>query len=330
MIAILVMGSMLVALEMAGWQLHQKAKQVPTASIQVGLIQGNIGNFEKVYAERGLGFQREIIDRYFNLTRSHSKPVDLWIWPETAIPAALDLAFRDRFFSAYFFSILSELEAPLITGAYSRSVGTHSNQDYNALFYLNSDGSELGHYRKTQLLVFGEYVPLGETFSFLKKINPGGEGFSRGEGPRVFSPARENLPKIGPQICYESLDPFFSNELTRKGAQLIVNLTNDSWFGPTFEPWQHLYMTLARALEVRLPLVRSTNTGITTAIQATGEIEIFSPLFQEWVGSFEIKIPTEPKLTFYARWGKWLNVIQVLVLLILLGVRKISFPGRLI
>jgi apolipoprotein N-acyltransferase len=322
-IAVLLSLLSLLGLELLGRRLYERALRTESFPVRIGFTQGNIGNFEKVYAERGLGFQKEIIDRYFNLSRSFASQVDLWIWPETAIPTALDQAFRDRFFTTYFISRLPELGVPLITGAYGRSVEENSSKDYNALFFLNPDGSEIGHYRKTQLLVFGEYVPLGETFTFLKKLNPGGEGFARGKGPTVFqSPDSKKLPRIGPQICYESLDPFFSTELARKGAQMIVNLTNDSWFGPGFEPLQHMYMTLARAIEVRLPLVRSTNTGITTAIQFSGKIENFSPLFKEWVGQVEALIPTDPKLTVYARFGHWIPLIQLFILFLIMGFRR--------
>jgi apolipoprotein N-acyltransferase len=73
------------------------------------------------------------------------------------------------------------------------------------------------------------------------------------------------------------------------GADFLINLTNDSWFGPSFEPEQHLYMTLARAIEVRRPLLRSTNTGISTVIEATGQVHVQSPKFKEWFHTYDVK-----------------------------------------
>ena len=111
--------------------------------------------------------------------------------------------------------------------------------------------------------------------------------------------AGNQLIKYGPQICYEGLYPWFTVELAKKGAQIIGNVTNDSWFGEKFEPYQHLYMTLARAIEVRRPLIRATNTGITTGISAAGELFQRSPQNQEWEGSFEIPYMKNPPHTFF-------------------------------
>lgn len=107
--------------------------------------------------------------------------------------------------------------------------------------------------------------------------------------------------KLGPQICYEGLYPWFSRGLSKAGAEIFVNVTNDSWFGTYFEPRQHLYMTLARAIEFRRPLLRSTNTGITTAILANGEILEMSPMGKEWFGQFNVPYRRAPPHTFYER-----------------------------
>jgi apolipoprotein N-acyltransferase len=120
--------------------------------------------------------------------------------------------------------------------------------------------------------------------------------------------------QVGSQICYESLYPDFSAELTKKGAQVLVNLTNDSWFGPSFEPQQHLEMTLARAIETRRPLIRSTNTGISTVMDAAGRRYEASPLFKQWVGFYEIPYDSKPALTIYTQFGSWLPGLVVLLL----------------
>jgi apolipoprotein N-acyltransferase len=121
---------------------------------------------------------------------------------------------------------------------------------------------------------------------------------------------------VGAQICYESLNPYFSNKLNQLGADFIVNVTNDSWFGPHSEPYQHLYMTLARAIETRLPLIRSTNTGISTAIDNLGTIYQLSPIGQEWHDRFEIKNYSIDKQTFYSRYGLMLPFLVALLLIL--------------
>ncbi len=116
---------------------------------------------------------------------------------------------------------------------------------------------------------------------------------------------------VGPQICYEGLYPDFSRGLAKAGADVIINLTNDSWF--TLQPWvwrpfepeQHGFMTLARAIEVRRPLIRSTNTGVSMGILPDGELLARSPTREEWYGQFTVPIPANPPLTLFARWGQW-------------------------
>jgi apolipoprotein N-acyltransferase len=171
-------------------------------------------------------------------------------------------------------------------------------------------------YNKSQLLAFGEYLPFGETFPFLYKLVPFVGTFERGPGP-----VTQNVPlvsgklvKLGPQICYESLDPEFSRELAQGGSEIIFNVTNDSWFGDWAEPYQHLYMTLARGIENRRPLVRGTNTGISSVILANGTVMEQSKMNERWMQNFSVGYQQNPELTFYTRWGHWDWTILVLAL----------------
>ena len=162
------------------------------------------------------------------------------------------------------------------------------------------------------MLAFGEYIPLAQYFPILKKWLPQVGDFQWGDGPIVRS---LNGLKVGTQICYESLFPEFSIDLANQGAQIIINVTNDSWYGPWQEPYQHLYLTLARAIEVRRPLIRSTNTGISTAILANGDILATSPLNREWSQTFEIPYASDPKTTLYQAFP-WLLPLVVFMLLL--------------
>jgi apolipoprotein N-acyltransferase len=110
--------------------------------------------------------------------------------------------------------------------------------------------------------------------------------------------------------------------LFEKQAQVIINVTNDSWFGYSFEPFQHLYMTLARAIEFRLPLIRSTNTGVSAAVSARGDISKFSPRHQEWVGSFTVNYKSTPEPTLYSYYaGHWAKILVLLLLAFIFGGR---------
>ena len=128
--------------------------------------------------------------------------------------------------------------------------------------------------------------------------------------------------KIGPQVCYESLFPDFSKGLSDIGAQFIVNATNDSWYGTWQEPYQHLYMTLARAVEFRRPVVRVTNTGISTVALASGKVLHRSPLNQEWSGLYTVPYSKDPASTFYQRnfWMMPCLLMAIFVVLFIAGV----------
>lgn len=321
-------------------------------TLNVLQVQANIGNLEKIQAEKGAGFQREISDRYFRLTRealANHANIDLIIWPESAYPDFLGNHNQNRFYASQFRRFVEEVKLPIITGSYANDPPDFPvRNDYNGMFLYQPDGTALSpEYHKTYLLAFGEYVPLGEMFPILKKLNPGGPGFGRGSGATIFdyqgvdvalpteagtTPADHVATKfrIGPQICYEGLYPEFSEAQVKKGAQILVNLTNDSWFGQGFEPRQHMMMTLARGVESRRPLLRSTNTGITTAMLADGTMLQRSPLFEEWSGVFQIPYRENPALTFYTRYGSWLPFVVgalaafSLLLTLLLAPKKIK------
>jgi apolipoprotein N-acyltransferase len=96
---------------------------------------------------------------------------------------------------------------------------------------------------------------------------------------------------------------WFTRGLADKGAQILVNITNDSWYGTWEQPYQHLYMTLARAVEVRRPLVRATNTGISAVALASGEILPLSPVHQAWQHAYEVPYRIDPERTVFTRWG---------------------------
>jgi apolipoprotein N-acyltransferase len=290
----------------------------PASTIKFGIVQANIGNLERFLAEKGQGYQNQIIQKYFQLTHaliSEHHDLEFVVWPEAAIPDFLDEIHKDRKYTKLFHSELAQLKVPLVTGAYSSDPKDRiPRRDFNALFVFDQNGQWTSPpYRKTELLAFGEYLPFAEQFPELKKYNPAGSGFSRGSGPQLLF---LNQYQIGAQICYESLNPFFSSKLKQLGADFIINVTNDSWFGPISEPYQHLYMTLARAIETRLPLIRATNTGISTAIDNAGTIYHMSPIGEEWIKKFEIKKYSVEKNTFYSRFGILLPFVLILLLIL--------------
>jgi apolipoprotein N-acyltransferase len=187
----------------------------------------------------------------------------------------------------------------LITGAYSIDPATQYIT--NSLFVLDQQGEIVPpHYSKSILLAFGEYIPGEKMFPQIRNWLPAIGQFAAGNGPTTLLKLGDY--KIGPQICYESIFPDFTRRLSNLGAQFIVNATNDSWYGTWQEPYQHMYMTLARAVEFRRPLLRATNTGISTVVLASGEILERSPMHQEWASAYRVPYLKNPPTTFYQRW----------------------------
>lgn len=318
------------ALVGAGYWQGQKWNQF-TNQVNATVIQANIGNLEKVYAEKGRGYQEAITQKFLTMSQEallRFPQTDIFVWPETAFPDYLDQHLLDKKHAQILSAGLKSMGKPLITGAYSKDAKTDAKLDrstYNALFLVDFQANNLDQpYRKTELLAFGEYLPLSERFPILLKLLPFISNFGRGQGPETMDwNFKGQTLRWGGQICYEGLYPAFTRGLSEKGADLLVNVTNDSWFGTTFEPHQHLYMTLARAIEVRRPLLRSTNTGISTAILANGDVQQKSPIHKEWSGQFVIRFLANAPTTFYVRWGHWDWVVMLIGLLVLLltGVR---------
>ncbi len=289
------------------------------------VVQANISNEEKLQSEKGASFQSYVINTYFKTTedylRSHKsvKP-DLIIWPETALPVALDHYYSYSSAQKAIRQKAYEWNTAIVTGAYSqdRFKKDHLNQPAirNSIFFIHPNELDFAPpYYKTDLLVFGEYMPLGQQFPFLYSILPFVGNYERGPGP---SPKILNLPKnrqtiLGPQLCYESLNPGFSRGLSLNQAEVFFNLTNDSWFGWWAEPYQHLLMTLARGIENERPLIRSTNTGITSVMLADGTELERSKSDTVWAHNYRIQYQKNPSPSFYTKWGYLDIVIWILL-----------------
>jgi apolipoprotein N-acyltransferase len=284
-----------------------KSRLVETdKSARVLVAQANIGNLEKQYAEKGLGFREHIVREYLDLTEGGIKqnpeaPIDFAIWPETAFPDRLSPHEIPSGLSLRLKRFVNDQNVPLITGGYGTELKT--GRVSNSLFVLDTNGNvQTPVYSKTVLLAFGEYIPGGQWFPQIYDLLPQVAHFARGDGAIT-----QTLGSIvlGPQICYEGLFDWFSRDSARLGSQILVNVTNDSWYGTWQQPYQHLYMTLSRAIETRLPLIRSTNTGISTVVLASGEILNPSPLHEKWSYVYEIPYHSQPSLTFFSKWGYW-------------------------
>lgn len=314
------------ALWLAGKQKHQEFSQA-NSQVNVTLVQANISNEEKLQSEKGYDYVPYVFESYFSTTEQEltrvNNQTDLIIWPETALPIALDKTYHHRENQQTVLNRVKTWNKNLVTGAYSQDTYKRDHMGNliirNSVFFLNAEGEVAAPYFKTDLLVFGEYMPLGKEVPFLYQLFPFVGVYERGPGPvRKAMPMASGDLMLGPQICYESLNPGFSRGLAHIGAEIFFNVTNDSWFGDWAEPYQHMIMTLARGLENRRPLIRATNTGISTVILANGDILEQSPVYQKWAHTFVVPYRKNPPLTFYSKYGYWDWTLWVLILLVIL------------
>lgn len=300
-----IVALILVILEISGAFLRNQVPQ-PDKNVRVLLVQPNIGNFDKFYAERGAEYKVPVVEKIFGLTRAawekQAQKPDLIVWPETAFPDELDQHNLESVYPKRLREFLGEIKSGLVTGGYSEDAEDR-RKSYNGMFLMGRDGNLAGSYRKHLLLAFGEYFPGSEYFPILKKIVPEVGNFGRGIGPGLLT--FEGL-KLSPLICYEILYPSYLQKTLELGGQVLVNLTNDSWFGTNFEPYQHQTMSIARGVEFRRPLIRSTNTGVTSISNALGEILVSGPQNIEWSEIVDLKYLTNPPDTFYYKFGHYL------------------------
>jgi len=285
-------------------------------TISVAAVQGNIDVDLKWDPKRA----KENLEVYRNLTRSTA--TELVIWPETSVeqwvPESLTQLPE---------TVMPELNpqvSHLIFGAKSfegRPGGTDFKA-FNTAFLVDRAGRIVDRYHKQVLLAFGEYIPFSQILSKLPGM-PFSGGFTPGEGPRTLD--LPNGIRIGALICYEDLMPQLSRDFVGgANANVLVNLTNDAWYGRTVAPWQHARLAQWRAIETRRSLLRATNTGVTTLINAKGEIEGYLPIFTPAV--FAARVQILQGETLYVRYGDWFPWLATL--LAVGSVVRVSRNGR--
>ncbi|MDZ7751532.1 MAG: apolipoprotein N-acyltransferase [Gammaproteobacteria bacterium] len=293
------------AIALAGWLAHGVPWTTPTGdTLRVALVQGNVPQDQKWLPER----RRPTMDHYLNATRAHGD-ADLIIWPETAIPA---LYHEVRPFLAGLEEQAKERGQALILGIPYLDAG--SGLLHNSVVTL-APGERL--YHKRHLVPFGEFVPWRDVLEPpMRALNLPLPTFR--PGPQDQAPARVAGHAVAVSVCYEGA----FGELARRDlprAELLVNLTNDAWFGRSIGPPQHFQMARMRALESGRPLLRATNTGITAIIGPRGEIRARIPQFQTAV--LRGQVQPMAGATPYVRWGQWPVVALALIVLVMAGWR---------
>ncbi|MBA4393543.1 MAG: apolipoprotein N-acyltransferase, partial [Desulfobacca sp.] len=207
------------------------------------------------------------------------------------------------------FQLTRETGSHLLFGSPAAEVRDGKTHYFNRAYLLSPEG-QVSFYDKIHLVPFGEYVPLRKLLPFVGKMVEAIGDFSPGSGNQGLTHPKG---KLGVLICFETIFPELSRSYKKEGAQFLVNMTNDAWFGKTSAPYQHLSILTFRAIENRVWVARAANTGFSAFIDSTGQIIKSFPLFQS--GGIYANIPLRSEKTFYSRHGDLLVVFCCLVFL---------------
>ncbi|MDI6793938.1 MAG: apolipoprotein N-acyltransferase, partial [bacterium] len=273
----------------------------PPAKIRIALIQGNFDPDTK-----WSGIRDESVRTLFSLTKKAAKEAspDLTIWTETAIVEPID----ERYYlTRRILGLASEINSFLLVGApYWRTEQEH----FNSAFLISPEWKIIDRYDKIHLVPFGEAIPAERFFPWLREILPSDAGdWTPGDTFTIF-----NLPEAGMNfgvlICYEGIFGDLARQFVRRGADFLVNITNDAWSKNPISHEQHFSMGIFRAIENRCYFVRAGNAGVSAFINPLGEIEKRSGLYTEEV--LISKITKGGSETIYTKWGDVLAWICLL------------------
>lgn len=290
----------------------QKENEI-ASPLAIRMVQGNIGNFMKVESEQGnFNLFQKVLERYQDLSEapiSEDNPIELIVWPETAYPALLNsqnIRANQELVPKTLKEVTRNTGAYLFTGSYDvadKADHLDFETEHSAAFYFAPNSHFIDVYHKRILIPFGESLPFGFLNPLFSKLIKNIAFFAKGKRYPFFE-VRENIHFIS-AICYEILFPdFVRNYLNNKNdkAHFLVNITNDSWYGKSSEPYQHKFLAHWRAIEFNLPIVRITNTGISSILYPDGSESKQLGLFQ--TGYMDLELPiVKNKKTFYQRWG---------------------------
>jgi apolipoprotein N-acyltransferase len=255
-------------------QIDALAAAAPAST--VGIVQANMGLMEKRTD------YNEGLRRHMALSASlHQKGADFLVWSETSAMHAV----RDDTYKGELRNLARQIGLPTVFGAVvvKRVEDEREYVLYNTAITSDADGTIEGRYDKQYLLTFGEYLPFGDSFPILYRWSPNSGHFSPGTSlDPLLLDVKGEKHAVSALICYEDVLPRFTNDAVRHAnPDLLVNITNDAWFGDTAEPWEHLGLAELRAVEHHRYFVRGTNSGISAVIDPVGRVVAHSGSFRQ-------------------------------------------------
>lgn len=274
------------------WRLANLAARDVDHSLRAAVIQGNIAQDRKWDPE----YIEETIAIYARLSREAARSAPaLIVWPESSMPFYFE---HGGFFAEQVRALAREVNAWILFGSPARETDDGQVVLRNRAHLVSPAGEPSGFYDKVQLVPFGEYIPLQSMLFFVDKMVEGIAPFVPGDEPHALR--LDNL-SVGVLICYEAIFPPLARALVSDGADVLISITNDAWFGPTSAPYQHLSMAALRAVENRVPVLRSANTGVSAIITPDGTIQNETELFEPAYRTADLTWPSVD--TVYRRFG---------------------------
>jgi apolipoprotein N-acyltransferase len=287
------------------WQVSSFDNNLSKISFRrITVVQGNIDQAIKWDPAS----QIESTEKYIHLSLSAGKyHPDLVVWPETATPFYF---LYDASLSKMVIDAVAGMGNDFLIGSPSYTFDKNKEEIhyFNSAYLIDGDPRVIGKYDKVHLVPFGEYVPFKKWLPFLGKMVDHVGDFKPGKKGETLSWKNE---KLGVQICFEIIFPGLSRAMVQNGAGILINITNDAWFGKTSAPYQHFSMAVFRAVENRRSLVRAANTGISGFVDPVGRVLDRSPLFEDAV--LTGNIPIYHKTSFYTHYGDLLAIACILI-----------------
>lgn len=254
-------------------RIHQiDAQRAAAPKVKVGVVQANVGIHQKFVP----GLREAQHELHLRLSQQLTQQgAELLVWPESSYPFPLSRSFSQDFPEGDVRKLQRGYQTPLLFGALTVERRGLDAAAYNTALLLDRNSQVTGKFDKNFLLIFGEYLPFAKQLRFLKSLIPAISLFEHGNETTTFPFVHQGKTySLGPMICYEDIIPAFGRRLFASATppNLMVNITNDAWFGATSEPYEHLALAVYRAVEHRVDLVRSVNTGVSAYIDAAGRV----------------------------------------------------------
>jgi apolipoprotein N-acyltransferase len=307
----LLFSGLLIAISITGWVRLERHPRSGAPCKTVALLQANIDQFRWSNAMLDTAFA---VSESLAFAAAHDR-ADVMILPESALLCYINhrMTYRERVLNW-----VRKTRTPLIFGSIDlREAAAGSNHEYfvyNTAFFVDADALSLKPYYKNRLVPFSEALPFEGLFPVLSRVNLGEADFQRGMDPTIFS-VKDGL-SIAPFICYESIFPDYVRTRLRNGAHLIVNITNDGWFGRSSGPRHHAMMARMRSIENGVSLARCANSGISMVVDPLGRLLGETKLYERTILTRAVPMYTLP--TGYSRFGDWF--ISLSIFLVFLSV----------